>query len=116
MYEGGVRVPLIVRWPGAVKPGSTCDTPVISMDLFPTITEIIGAPGIAKTAVDGVSLVPLLRQTGDLKRDELFWHYPHYGNQGGTPGAAVSRMATVSLDVRSASASASSARSRWSAT
>jgi arylsulfatase A len=77
-YEGGTRVPLIVDWPGVTKPGSICDTPVISMDLFPTFMQIAGIPDGAKTALDGVSLVPILKEAGDLKRDELFWHYPHY--------------------------------------
>jgi arylsulfatase A len=77
-YEGGTRVPLIIDWPGVTKPGTICDTPVITMDLFPTFMEIAGLPDGAKTALDGVSLVPVLSQAGDLKRDELFWHYPHY--------------------------------------
>jgi arylsulfatase A-like enzyme len=77
-YEGGTRVPLIIDWPGVTKAGSVCDTPVISMDLFPTFMEIADLTDGAKTALDGVSLVPILRQSGDLKRDELFWHYPHY--------------------------------------
>jgi arylsulfatase A len=85
-YEGGTRVPLVVYWPDKTKPSSVCDTPVISMDLFPTITEIAGLPNAAKTALDGVSLVPLLKQSGNLQRDELFWHYPHYQHyqKGGT--------------------------------
>ncbi len=77
-YEGGTRVPLIIDWPGVTKPGSVCDTPVITMDLFPTFMEIAGITDGAKTALDGVSLVPILRESGELKRDELFWHYPHY--------------------------------------
>lgn len=91
-YEGGTRVPLIVYWPGETKAGSVCETPVISMDLYPTFTEIAGIKGGAKTAVDGVSLVPLLKQTGDWKRDELFWHYPHYQHYqkgGTTPYSAI---------------------------
>jgi arylsulfatase A len=91
-YEGGTRVPLIVYWPGGTKPGSLCDTPVISMDLFPTLVEICGIAGGAKTAIDGLSLVPLLRQTSELKRDELFWHYPHYQHYqkgGATPYSAI---------------------------
>lgn len=91
-YEGGARVPLIVYWPGVTKPGAESETPVISMDLFPTIAEITGMKVGAKTAVDGVSLVPVLRQTGDLKRDELFWHYPHYQHYqlgGTTPYGAI---------------------------
>ena len=77
-YEGGTRVPLIIDWPGVTKAGSICDTPVISMDLFPTFMQIAGIPDGAKTALDGVSLVPILKESGGLKRDELFWHYPHY--------------------------------------
>jgi arylsulfatase A len=91
-YEGGTRVPLIIDWPGVTKPGSVCDTPVISMDLFPTFTEIAGIADGAKTALDGVSLVPILQQSGDLKRDELFWHYPHYQHYqkgGATPYSAI---------------------------
>jgi arylsulfatase A len=83
-YEGGVRVPLIVHWPGVTKPGSVCDTPVITMDLFPTLLEMTGAPlpgSGSETGVpgrDGVSLVPLLKQNGELSRTDLFWHYPHH--------------------------------------
>ena len=91
-YEGGVRVPLIIDWPGGAKPGTVCDTPVITMDLFPTLMEIAGIPDGAKTAIDGVSLVPILKQSGDLTRDELFWHYPHYQHYqkgGATPYSAI---------------------------
>jgi arylsulfatase A-like enzyme len=82
-YEGGVRVPLIVHWPGVTRPGSVSDAPVITMDLFPTVVDLAGlrapGPGKAKDAArDGVSLVPLLRGTGGLARRELFWHYPHH--------------------------------------
>ena len=75
-YEGGIREPLIVKWPGSVKPGTTCSVPVSSIDFFPTLLEIAGlkSPG----AVDGRSLVPLLRQSGSLHREALYWHYPHY--------------------------------------
>ncbi len=86
-YEGGVRVPFIVKWPGVVKPGSTCEVPVMTIDCFPTILEIAGAPRAG--APDGESLVPLFKQTGALKRDALFWHYPHYHPGGATPHAAV---------------------------
>jgi arylsulfatase A-like enzyme len=85
-YEGGTRVPLIISWPGVTKAGSVCDTPVISMDLYRTLLEIAGAPDAADKGLDSVSLLPLLRQTGRLQRDELFWHYPHYQHYqlGGT--------------------------------
>ena len=86
LYEGGLRVPLLVKWPGVTRPGGTSSTPVCSIDLLPTLLAACGVTN--KNAVDGVSLAPLLKG-GDLKRDALFWHYPHYSNQGGRPGGAV---------------------------
>jgi arylsulfatase A len=90
-YEGGVRVPLIVHWPGVTKAGSVSETPVITMDLFPTIAEMCSASHSGQllagsSSLDGVSLVPLLRQTGTIDRSELFWHYPHHQHYqlGGT--------------------------------
>ena len=88
MYEGGIRVPWIIRAPGLTKPGQVCDTPIMSMDLYPTLMELAGVPTPASPSVDGVSLVRLL-SGDDLKPRPLFWHYPHYGNQGGAPGGAV---------------------------
>ncbi len=88
-YEGGVRVPLIVRWPGVTPPGSECPTPVISADFFPTLLDIAGRPAPTGHAVDGESLAPLLRRTGALKRTALYWHYPHYHPGGATPYSAV---------------------------
>jgi arylsulfatase A-like enzyme len=85
LYEGGIREPLIVRFPKAVKRGPVVDTPVSSVDFFPTICD---AAGVQTGTVDGVSLMPLLRG-GTLKPRPLFWHYPHYSNQGGKPGSAV---------------------------
>lgn len=76
LYEGGIRVPLIVRWPGAVKAGSICRVPVSSPDLFATILDIAGAPLHADRPTDGSSLVPLLKQTGELNRKSLYWHFP----------------------------------------
>jgi arylsulfatase A len=88
LYEGGVREPMIVRWPGMVKPGATCDTPVISVDFLPTILEAAGIKDRPQH-LDGVSITPLLKRAGKLERDALFWHYPHYSNQGGVPSGAV---------------------------
>jgi arylsulfatase A-like enzyme len=88
MYEGGTREPLIVKWPGVIEPGSTCSAPVTSPDFYPTLLEIAGLDLIPAQHSDGVSLVPLIKGTGNLER-AIFWHYPHYGNQGGTPGASV---------------------------
>lgn len=89
MYEGGVREPLIVRWPGVTEAGSVCGVPVTSPDFYPTLLEAAGLPLQPEQHVDGVSLIPLLRGSGEWKRDALFWHYPHYGNQGGTPGSSI---------------------------
>ena len=86
LYEGGLRVPLIVSWPGMVRPGLTVAEPVSSIDFFPTLLEVCGATSAAKP--DGVSFLPALRGHS-LGRDALYWHYPHYSNQGGKPGAAV---------------------------
>jgi arylsulfatase A-like enzyme len=91
LYEGGIRVPLIVAWPGVTRPGSVCDAPVVGQDLAPTIREIAGAALAGREVVDGESLVPLLKAAGGLRRDALFWHYPHYSNQGGKPGGAIRR-------------------------
>jgi arylsulfatase A-like enzyme len=89
VYEGGIREPFLVRLPGAAKPGSTNATPVMSLDIFPTALEFAGVKLPAGLAIDGRSLVPLLRGGAVPDRDALFWHYPHYGNQGGFPGGAV---------------------------
>ena len=91
-YEGGTRVPLIIYWPGVTKAGSVCDTPVISMDLYPTLLEIVGEKATGQKELHGLSLVPLLRGDGKLQRDELFWHYPHYQHYqlgGTTPYGAI---------------------------
>ena len=85
-YEGGVRVPLIVHWPGLSKAGETNATPVMTIDLLPTLLEAARVPPMA---VDGRSLTPLLRGKGSLGRDALFWHYPHYHPGGATPYGAV---------------------------
>lgn len=79
-YEGGIRVPLIVRWPGVTPEGGQCETPVTSMDFYPTILEALGekTPPTDKV-LDGLSLVPVLRDPkADLGREDLQWHYPHY--------------------------------------
>lgn len=78
LYEGGIRVPLIVRWPGVVNPGTVCDEPVTTADFYPTMTEIAGARPDAEHRPDGKSLVPLLKETGAFERDAIYWHYPHY--------------------------------------
>ena len=89
LYEGGIREPLIVRWPGVVRPGSTCSEPVTSVDFFPTFLEIVGVKGQMKKPIDGVSLVPVLEQSGTLNRPAIYWHYPHYHSSSIGPCGAV---------------------------
>ena len=89
MYEGGTREPLLIRYPGMIAPGSRCGVPVTSPDFYPTLLELAGLPLKPEQHVDGVSLVPLLKGGAGVSREAIFWHYPHYGNQGGTPGSSV---------------------------
>ncbi len=91
-YEGGVRVPLVVKWPGVTRPGSVCREPVVTPDYYPTILEMTGVKGDAKhnATVDGISLAPVLRDAATrLARGALYWHYPHYHPGGATPHSAV---------------------------
>ncbi len=88
MYEGGTRAPLIAHWPGRITLGTTCSVPICSIDLFPTFMSLAGVDA-SHIAIDGVDLTQLLDGSNVLDRDALFWHYPHYGNQGGTPGSSV---------------------------
>ena len=79
LYEGGIRVPLIVRWPGKVKPGAVCDEPVINIDFYPTFCEALGLEPPRNQPLDGVSLLPLLTGKAEtLGRDAIFWHFPAY--------------------------------------
>jgi hypothetical protein len=86
LYEGGLRVPLIVKWPGVTKAGSTTAALAVLTDLFPTLLEAGGVKPPER--LDGESLVPVLKG-GDAGPRALSWHYPHYSNQGGKPGGAV---------------------------
>jgi arylsulfatase A len=90
-YEGGIRVPLAVRWPGVTKAGSVCHDPVLSIDYAPTIAEVAGVAKSKMPAMDGRSIVKLLRGAPSLGRAEVFWHYPHYSPQLGRPSAAIRR-------------------------
>ncbi len=89
LYEGGIRVPLIVRWPGVVKPGNTCSEPVISTDFFPTFRDVLQAKEAGKGPIDGVSLRPLLTGSGLSNRPAIYWHYPHYHGSSIGPCGAV---------------------------
>ena len=94
-YEGGVRVPLFVSWPGVVKPASSSDVPVITCDIPATILDVTGAGPDPAQPLDGVSLAGVLRG-GTLDRDALYWHYPHYHPGGATPYSAI-RVGTLRL-------------------
>ena len=89
VYEGGLRVPLLVRWPGKTKAGAVNDTPVVLGDLMPTFMEIAGLdPAKTTGPLDYVSLAKLLTG-GELAPRALFWHFPNYTNQGGRPAGAL---------------------------
>jgi arylsulfatase A-like enzyme len=89
MYEGGIREPMFIRWPGSGSEGTVSDVPVTSTDFYPTILEMAGLEPRPEQHMDGISLASLLSGKGSLEERPIFWHYPHYGNQGGKPGAAV---------------------------
>jgi len=89
LYEGGIREPMIVKWPRVTRAGSACHEPVTSTDFYPTMLEMAGLPARPAQHVDGVSLVPLLRQSGAADRKALYWHYPHYHGSGNRPSGAV---------------------------
>jgi arylsulfatase A-like enzyme len=89
LYEGGIRMPLIVRWPAVIAPGSRREDLVISNDLFPTLQEIAGIDNISSNS-DGLSLVPLLLgSAAGMTRDAIYWHYPHYHGSGLGPQGAI---------------------------
>jgi arylsulfatase A-like enzyme len=90
LYEGGIRVPLIIK-PGCpgYEDSPVCDVPVTGTDFFPTLLELAGISRIPEIHLDGNSLVPLLNRSGDLPRQEIFWHYPHYHGSAWKPGAAL---------------------------
>jgi len=88
MYEGGIREPMIARWPGVTRAGAVCDDVVTSTDFYPTILEITGLQPRPEQHRDGMSFVPVLRG-GRRDRGAILWHYPHYGNQGGAPAGAI---------------------------
>lgn len=90
LYEGGIRVPWVVRWPGKVKPGSRSEIPIISTDVFPTLLEVAELKPGAQIPQDGQSLVPILTGEGRLEREALYFHYPNYAfHQRNRLGAAI---------------------------
>ncbi len=88
IFEGGIRVPLAIRWPGVIQAGTHSDALVCSEDFFPTIMEMAEIQ-YEQNNIDGVSLLPVLNQSGQLKRETLYWHYPHYHHQGYKPAGAI---------------------------
>ena len=91
VYEGGIKEPFIIRLPAAKLNGRTVETPVMSTDIFTTALAAAGQHPPAGLAIDGMDLLPLLRGDAPPARDALYWHYPHYSNQGGFPGGAIRR-------------------------
>jgi arylsulfatase A-like enzyme len=90
LLEGGIREPMIVRWPGVVKPNSVSNTPVTSTDFYPTLLEAASLPLRPEQHADGVSFLPLLQGESTAEERTLFWHYPHYNSQPlGIPSGAV---------------------------
>ncbi len=89
LYEGGIREPMFIKWPGSGSEGKVCEVPVTSTDFYPTILEMAGVDLMPDQHMDGISLAPLLKGEPDLEERPIFWHYPHYSNQGGKPGAAI---------------------------
>jgi arylsulfatase A-like enzyme len=89
VYEGGIRVPLVIRWPGVVSAGSTCDVPVTTLDIAATLLDAAGTRPPDGHVLDGGSLRPILDDSGRPPPRDLVWHYPHYANQGSRPAAAL---------------------------
>ena len=87
VYEGGLRIPLLVRWPSHVPADTVSDAPVINTDWIPTLLELTGRP--VPSGLDGVSLAALLTGRGPAPKRSLFWHFPHYTNQGSRPSGAM---------------------------
>jgi len=96
-YEGGIRVPLIIKWPGVAAPGLVVHEPVISTDIYPTCLAAAGLPPRPHQHLDGVNLGPLLRGTGGLAPRSLFWHYPHYNEHPSSLPSSVIRKGSWKL-------------------
>jgi arylsulfatase A len=90
-YEGGIRVPLIVKWPGVARPGLVSSEPVTSPDLYPTLLAAAGQPLRPSQHRDGLDLSPVLTDSGTLGRSALFWHFPHYNEHPSSVPSSVIR-------------------------
>ena len=89
LYEGGIREPMLIKWPGVIRAGSLCHETVTSTDFYPTMLEMAGLPLRPGQHVDGVSLAGLLKGTGTPDRQAIYWHYPHYHGSGNRPSGAI---------------------------
>jgi arylsulfatase A-like enzyme len=89
LYEGGVREPWIVCWPGVTRPGSVCDIPIVNTDVMPSVLDVAGLPLQPELHTDGLSFSRLLKGETKPIHDDLFWHFPHYGNHGSGPCSSV---------------------------
>lgn len=88
LYEGGIRIPAIARWTGRIAAGKVCETPCITMDVYPTLLELAGASPPANQPMDGASLLPVLKDpAATMRREALYWHLPHYHHS--TPAGAI---------------------------
>ncbi len=88
IFEGGIKVPLAIKWPGVISTGSKCEVPVISDDFFPTFASVLNENSISKD-IDGYNILPLLKQKGKIDRDALYFHFPHYHHLGYKPAGAI---------------------------
>ena len=91
LYEGGIKVPTIIRWTNQIKAGQVSDIPLSTVDFFPTFEKAMNHIAVTNKAIDGSNILDLMAHAQKAKQRALFWHYPHYSNQGGKPGAAMIR-------------------------
>ncbi len=89
LYEGGIRAPLIVRWPGHGSPGTVVDAPAMSTDLFPTLLAMADLPALPEQHLDGKNLAKAMTNEEVDVHEALYWHFPHYHGSGNRPGGAV---------------------------
>ncbi len=88
LYEGGIKEPAIIKYAKQIKAGTVSDVPIISNDFYPTLLQMAGLPLMPNQHTGGISITPIFNNK-KIEREALYWHYPHYGNQGGAPGAAI---------------------------
>lgn len=89
LFEGGIKVPMIVKWPGKVNSGAVCSEPVTSVDILPTFADIAGTNLKKGNDIDGISIKPLITKNRPLKRGAIYWHFPHHRSTEGAMGAAI---------------------------